>query len=31
MSLRWSWDVGRLRVHMNWIVPTGMRILRKRT
>lgn len=29
MSLRWSWDVKRLRVYMNWALPTGMRILRK--
>lgn len=31
LPLRWSFDLGRLRVYVNWFVPTGARILRKRS
>jgi hypothetical protein len=29
LPLRWSFDLGRLRIYVNWILPTGGRILRK--
>lgn len=29
LPLRWSWNIKRLRIYMNWIWPTGMRVMKR--